>query len=413
MGEMQKITLDLLLEASRPGGASCLTSVTELEPAAGPQASVAPAKYASTKRGETKGEYAYESRFLDGASATAVIIDSKQSQLNRCEDELVKAITDGHPTLSRLPRIEVTYAPDGIEETYSDLMLPHRAFDGHIRSGSVDGKPVTQLDLYRAIRNATPANARALLEASPVSLVFGSWDSSRSARQGRWRSALVGEIIGFCADREPALRGGARVDPVGMQVRLTEAKLKELADAQRGELSRATYEKAAKPAVKKAKDDKTEPLISASMLGLGGIPPTLDALSGVACHKIIRSHVLSLATLRQMRFGGGPEGDSACRALLAALALNALARSDSELYLRANCDLLESGPAVVTIDQRGGGRLSLDPLTIDEADALLAAALAHAEAKAGVTWKGVMLKVAGNAAIAAGAVADEDEPGTV
>jgi CRISPR-associated protein Csb1 len=409
MGEMQKITLDLLMEASRPGGASCLTSVTDLEPAAGPQASVAPAKFASTAKNDKKGQYAYESRFLDGASVTAVIIDSKQSQLNRCEGELAKAIADGHPTLSRLPRIEVTYAREG--EAYSDLTLPHRAFDGHIRSGSADGKPVTQLDLYRAIRNATPANARALLEASPVSLVFGSWDSSRAAHQGRWRSALVGEIIGFCADKEPALRGGARVDPVGMQVRLTEVKLKELADAQRAELSRATYDKAAKPTVKKAKDDKSEPLISASMLGLGGIPPTLDALSGVACHKIVRSHVLSFATLRQMRFGAGPEGDPACRALLAALALNALARSDSELYIRANCDLRESGTSAVDIDQRGGGRLTLDPLTIDEADALLAAALATAKAQAGITWNGVVLKVTGNPAIAAGAVADEDEAG--
>jgi CRISPR-associated protein Csb1 len=405
---MQKITLDLLMQASLPGGASCLTSVTDLEPAAGPQASVAPAKFASTTRGEKKGEYAYESRFLDGASATAVIIDSKQSQLNRCEDELAKAIADGHPVLSRLPRIEVTYSRDGAEETYSDVTLPHRAFDGHIRAGSVDGKSVTQLDLYRAIRNATPTNARALLEASPISLIFGGWDSSRATRQGRWRSALVGEIIRFCADREPALRGGARVDPVGMQVRLTEGKLKEIADAQRAELSRGLYDKATKPATKKAKDDKGDQLISASMLGLGGIPPTLDALSGVACHKIVRSHVLSFATLRQMRFGAGPEGDTACRALLAALALNALARSDSELRVRANCDLRESAPSAVDIDQRGGGRLTLAPLKIDEADALLAEALADAEAKAAITWNGVVLKVAGHPAIAQGAVADED-----
>jgi CRISPR-associated protein Csb1 len=196
-----------------------------------------------------------------------------------------------------------------------------------------------------------------------------------------------------------------------MQVRLTAVRLKELADAQRTELSRATYDKAAKPTAK-TKEDKSEPLISASMLGLGGIPPTLDTLSGVACRKIVRSHVLSFASLRQMRFGAGPEGDAACRALLAALALNALARSDSELYVRANCDLRESGLAAVDIDQRGGGRLTLDPLTIDEADALLAAALADAEAKAGVSWNGVVLQIVGNPAIAAGAVADEDESGT-
>jgi CRISPR-associated protein Csb1 len=386
-----------------PGGASCLTSVTELEPAAGPQASVAPAKFASRAPGDKRGEYAYERRYLDGAPSQAVIIDSKQSQLNRCEAALHQAIADGHPVLSKMPRIEVTYSRGGVTETYSDLTLPHRAFDGHVRAGTVDGRPVTQLDAYRAIRNATPADARAVLEASPVSLVFGSWDSSRSARQGRWRSTLVGEIIGFCADERPALRGGARVDPVGMQINLTESSLKALADAQRAELSGATYKKAA-GAKPKAKDEA----ISASMLGLGGIPPTLDTLSGVACSRIIRSHVLSFASLRQLRFGAGPDGDVACRALLAALALNALARSDAELYLRANCDLRESGPSAVEIDRRGGSRLALQALTIAQADALLGAALAAAQHQAGVSWNGVALQVTGNPDVVAGAVADTD-----
>lgn len=399
---MSKVALDLLVEASLPGGASCLTSVTELAPAAGPQASVAPAKFASRNQRDRRGEYAYERRYLDGVPTQAVIIDSKQSQLNRCEAALAQAIIDGHRTLSRLPRIEVVYTREGSAEVYSDLTLPHRVFDGHIRAGSVDGKPVTQLEAYRNIRNATPANARAVLDASPVSLVFGSWDASRSARQGRWRSALVGEIIGFCADDRAPLRGGARVDPVGMQVLLSEADLKALAVAQRAELSGGNYEKAVK-AVRRG-----ETTASASMLGLGGIPPTLDTLSGVACQRIIRSHVLSFATLRQMRFGAGAEGDAACRALLAALALNALARSDAELYLRANCDLRELGPADVEIDQRGGGRVSLEPLSIQEADALLEAALGLAGERAGVTWDGVVLRAAGNPAILAGAVADDD-----
>jgi CRISPR-associated protein Csb1 len=400
---MQKITLDLLMEASMPGGASCLTSVTQLEPAAGPQASVAPSKFASRTSGDKKGEYAYERRYLDGVPSQAVIIDSKQSQLNRCEAALHQAIVDGHPTLSKMPRVEVTYSRGGIDETYSDLTLPHRVFDGHVRAGTVGGKPVTQLDAYRAIRNATPTDARPVLDASPVSLLFGSWDSSRSTRQGRWRSTLVGEIIGFCADERPALRGGARVDPVGMQINLTETALKALADAQRNELSSGNYKKAttAKP---KAKGEA----ISASMLGLGGIPPTLDTLSGVACSRIIRSHVLSFAALRQLRFGAGVDGDAACRALLAALALAALARSDAELYLRANCDLRENGPASVEIDQRGGGRLALEALTIVEADALLDAALTAASQRAGVAWNGVVLRVTGNPDVVAGAVADED-----
>jgi CRISPR-associated protein Csb1 len=271
----------------------------------------------------------------------------------------------------------------------------------------VDGQPVTQLDAYRAIRNASPANARALLDASPVSLIFGCWDSSRSARQGRWRSALTGEIVGFCADDRPALKGGARVDPVGMQVELGEADLRALADRQRAELSAKNYKKTM-DAAKSAKA-KGEP-VSASMLGLGGIPPSLEALAGVACRPIIRSHVLSFATLRQIRFGAGPDGDAACRALLAALALNALARSDAELYLRASCDLRERGPAAVEVDQRGGGRVSLEPLGIEAADTLLAEALEEAERAAGVSWAGPALLVTGDPAIVAGAVA-EDENG--
>ena len=401
---MPAIDIDTLLEAASPGGATCLVSRTELEPSGGPQMAVAPAKFAL--RGRDGGAYAYETRYLDGVAATAVLIDSKQSVLNRCEAALAAAIEDGHPLLGRLPRIEVNYERDGATETYSDLTLPHRAFDGHIRAGSVDGAPVTQLDAYRAVRNATPANARALLDASPVTMVFGGWDSSRSVRQGRWRSILVGEIIGFCAEGAadtPSLKGGARVDPVGMKIELTEAGMKQLAVDQCAELSAATYDKALKEAAK----GKSGKGVSASMLGLGGIPPTLEALAGVACHRIVRSHVLSFAALRQLRFGTGAEGDAACRALLAALALNALARSDAELVLRANCDLREAGPTAVELDARGGTTTALGGLSLPEADALLAAALAHAERSAGIRWNGPVLRVVGNPAVVSGAADDE------
>jgi CRISPR-associated protein Csb1 len=399
---MPEIDLELLLSAASPGGSTCLTSVTELAPAAGSHASVAPAKFAA--RNSTLGTYAYEKRFLDGEPAQAVIIDSKQSQDNRCEDALRQAIADENPVLARLPRVVVRYERDGAVEEYTDLDLPHRVFDGHVRAGSVDGVPVTQLDRYRAIRDASPANAWALLAASPASLVFGSWDSSRAARQGRWRSLLVGEIVGFCADQTPAYKGGARTDPVGMRIELTGPALKQLAENQRDALSRTTFDKL----VKQADQTKAGKRVSASTVGLGGIPPTLEALAGVACRRIIRSHVLSFAALRQIRFGAGPGGDAACRALLAALALNALARSDAELVLRANCDLVETEPAEVRMDQRGGQAADLTPLSIEAADHLLAAALAHAEEAAGVSWNGVVLRVAGDPAIVAGA--GDEEP---
>jgi CRISPR-associated protein Csb1 len=400
------LTLEVLLEACAPGGPSALTSTTELAPAAGWHAAVAPAKFAAAQ-GDL-GTYAYEKRYEDGVAAQAVIIDSKQSQLNRAEQALVGALADGHPLLARLPRIRQTYTRGGVVEERSDLVLPHRAFDGHIRAGTVDGTPVTQLERYRAMRDADQGNARALFDASPVSVVFGAWDSSRGSRQGRWRSLMVGEIVGFCADATAAgntpRKGGARVDPVGMQIQLTEKDLKDLAARQRDELSPKTYDKIVSEAAKA----KTKGRVSASQVGLGGIPPTLAALGGVACRRIVRSHVLTFAGLRQIRFGSGADGDVACRALLAALALDALARSDDELVLRANCDLVEAGPTSVTIDRRGGTSEALNPLTIAAADELLAAALAHAESAADVVWDGPVMHVEGDPAIVKGAVDDED-----
>jgi len=396
------LTLHTLLTAVSPGGPSCLTSTTELAAAAGPHASVAPAKFASAR--SDKGTFAYERRYLDGRLTDAVVIDSKQSQLNRVEQALRETIEDGHETLTRMPRITVRYQLGQEVIEYADIQLPHRAFDGHIRAGTVQGTPVTDLETYRKIRDAHPGNARPLFDASPASMAFGSWDSSRAARQGRWRSLLVGEIIGFCAEHDvPALKGGARIDPLGMKIELTGPALKALVEQQRSELSKATYDKVVKDAGKAKSGER----VKSSAVGLGGIPPKLETLAGVACYRIVRSHVLTFAGLRQIRFNAGRQGDTACRALLAALALNGLARSDAELVLRANCDLIEAAPTEVTIDQRGGRTAHLAALTIDAADTLLADALTHAEQVAGVVWQGPVLRIEGNPAIAAGAL-DED-----
>jgi CRISPR-associated protein Csb1 len=401
---MPTLDLEMLMEACSPGGPSCLSVRTELVPAGGPEASVAPAKYVRSKA----NTYVFETRFVDGEECNTVLIDSKQSQLNRVEAALVQAIAEGHAILKDLPRIEVVYDRNGVKERYSDLELPHRAFDGHIRAGTVEHKgqtiPVVQHEPYRSIRNATYANARALLEASPATLIFGGWDASRRSHQGRWRSVLVGEVIGVCANTantEPPRRGGARIDPVGMKLDLSAEELEELADTQRDELSPDTYDKLVGTGNKKGKEGKEA---KASVLGLGGIPPTLAQLGGVACKRIIRSQVLSFATLRQMRFGGSPEADVACRALLAAIALYGLARANSELYFRANCDLREAGPAEVLIDKRNGEVESLEPLQVEAMDTLLADAFEKAQQLAQVKFKGVVLSVTGDRKIIAKAM---------
>lgn len=398
---MSTISLPHLLDACRPGGASVLTSVTPLEPAAGPHASVAPAKFLEGKGRTAKPVFAYERRFWDGEAVTAVLIDSKQSQSNRLEAAVSAAIADQDSVLARTPRIELRFE-DG--QVYSDIDLPHRAFDGQIRTGTINGEPATAAQEYRELRNATVADARPLLERSPITLLLGGWDASRKTHAGRYRSLLVGEIIGILSDqgRDPEVnqskRGGARIDPLGARIQLDQAEREAIADVQKSELSDKAYTNSY------GKGGKS------SSLGLGGIPPSLEQLGGVTCRAIIRSHVLSFAALRALRFDSPtPEGDVACRALLAAFALNGLARSDAELLLRANCDLVEAGPAVVTLDKRYGQKENFEPLSIEQAQELLSAAIDNAVQAANLTWDGSILVVEGNPTILAAAADDAQD----
>ena len=286
------LSLQTLINASAPGGANVLTSITELQPAAGTHVSVSPAKFLDGNQ----SVFAFEKRYIDGRPVEVALIDSKQSSINRGEQAVSQAIADGHPVLSRIPRIEVRYENGPM---LSDLDLPHRFSDGHIRAGSIDGQPATAHEAYRAVRNSTTLDARAILNTAPSTLVFGGWDSTRKSNQLRLRSALVGEIIGVLADQDisgteqQSLRGGARVDPVAMSVNLPASSYKKIIDSQGDELSPSNLKKA-EEAVKKAKKGDT---ISAANIGLGAIPPSLNSLGGVSCRRIIRSWVLSLSLI--------------------------------------------------------------------------------------------------------------------
>lgn len=424
------ITLADLIENVELGGGSVITSITELGPAAGPHAPLAPAKFVDG----SKSVFAYETRYIvekpegqdepkkeeeskdaekavKGKPQKVVLIDSKQSELNRAEAAIEQGRQSGDEAVVKIPRGVVTYQTDNGPVEYSDMELSHRIFDGHFRAGHVNGKPITENDQYRALRNSTPADMSALLNTAPAALLFGAWDSTRKSNQVRLRSALVGEIIGVLADQDPgaehrqARRGGARVDAVAASVKLDAKELSSLVDDQEAELS-AKNVAARRKEVKTAKADAR---ISASTLGLGSIPPTLEETGAVACRRIIRSWVLSLATLRQLRFGQDEAKNVAARALLAALGLNAIARAERELYIRANCDLIESSAPVVTLDQRFGKKKTFAPLTVEHTDQLLLEAIENAK-KAGVAdWNGQTFKVDGNPIIIKNATAEDAE----
>ena len=405
------ITLADLLDNLELGGGSVITSITELEPAAGPHASVAPAKFVDG----SKSVFAYENRYIEDDAQKVVLIDSKQSELNRAEAAIEQGRQYGDEAVVKIPRAVVTYKTENGPVEYSDMELSHRIFDGHFRAGRVDGKPITENDQYRALRNCTPADMSALLNTAPAALLFGAWDSTRKSNQVRLRSALVGEIIGVLADQEPdaehrqARRGGARVDAVAASVQLTPKDMESLVNDQEAELSAKNV--AARR--KEAKTAKADTRISASALGLGSIPPVLEETGAVACRRIIRSWVLSLATLRQLRFGQDETKDKnkniAARALLAALGLNAIARAERELYIRANCDLIESSAPVVTLDQRFGEKKEFAPLTVKQADQLLLEAIEYAKEAGVADWNGQTFNVDGNSSIIANATAEDAE----
>jgi CRISPR-associated protein Csb1 len=263
----------------------------------------------------------------------------------------------------------------------------------------IDGTPTTQHPDYIKARNSEPGNAWEALNTSVATVAFGGWDSSRRARQARYPSILTGEIMGVLADQESARpraaqHSGARIDPVAMGLKLSPATINAIVEQQKLEYSDKFISKRNK---------------KPSELGFGAIPPGTEDLAGIATRDIIRSHVLSFALLRRLRFGKGEEGDASLRVLIAALLLNAMARSDSELYLRANCHLVEAAQPEVRLDQRMGNSLALAPITIELADALLDQAYAAAVDKTGIEWNGLVLSVQGNPDIVAAADADEGE----
>ena len=101
--------------------------------------------------------------------------------------------------------------------------------------------------------------------------------------------------------------------------------------------------------------------------------------------------------------------NAAGRALVAALALNLIARAEQELFYRSNCDLVEINAPEVRLDQRYGNSKKLDPLSVEAADKLLAEALQHAEDLGIADWHGQVKNVTGDPAIIEGAADDPDE----
>lgn len=166
------------------------------------------------------GKYQISNRRIPGfdQSVLCAILDSVQSQANRMEDALLSDIRAGK---LQIPHVATGFSGiEGLEKEIGEITCfeaPHRIFDAILRD-SVDagGTHFPLTDLGRRVIQASSKDATAIFEASPASLLFGSWDSTGiSGGLGeKYTRCVVSEVVGI--NIEQAVRSGTRIDPLNV-----------------------------------------------------------------------------------------------------------------------------------------------------------------------------------------------------
>ena len=368
--------LDRLQEILKGGAA--IRRVRRLRPAGGPGDKVFPPTYPGPGNSPV---HVFEQRRIGEDTKTCVLLDSVQSQANRMELALRDLLRSGRVWI---PHILVDFegARDG-EEDLSDLgqltslEAPHRVFDAIFRDSVIGGVEFWQTEAGRALIGAKPEQAEALFELSPTALVFGCWHSTGQGGGlgAKFPRALVSEIVGV--DAVSGKRAALRVDPLGIS---SNAKVRGGPEDWQ-------------PAFEGGKGTKNPSEVGHSNV-IARVTQNGERRSiweqGVTIDHALQTVVLSLPTLRRLRFpinGEADEGrDQAARAVLTALALLAVVAQDHAGYnLRSRCDLVPDGTAPFEILDADG---SVDefPLDLEAACALYRDAVQAAKA-AGLPWR--------------------------
>lgn len=433
---MKKLDLELLNQACSGDGAA-LRIRTKLLPVGGSDDKIFPPTYA----GENHAVYAVENRRVDGREVRTILLDSVQSQANRLEEALLRAVEEKR---LNLPLLEVNF-PKAFEgrNKVTSLEAPHRIADALIRDSLVINEnktPFAKSNIGKRFSASTYANATALFEYCPTALIFGVWDShgSGGGLGNKFARALVSEIVGF--DAVEGVRTGGRLDPYNTASKIEERiyqhkdpKKKETANR-----SEAAVDDKGNPVLMRIegkifkhedpelkwtfdpneaeKDDKGKPLMvgkdvkekgKPAAIGHGNIPPAVasketekgkfEAFSGgVTLSSALQTTVLSFPQLRRLRFpaadgNSSPERNKAGRVVLAALALHAIALQKSDGYLlRSRSQLVpvpKEPPTIKFIDQNGKED-DLDPesFSVEATKNLLDGALAAAS-RAQLSWQ--------------------------
>lgn len=290
--------------------------VAQYEPLGGWDSKIYPAIYPGQGRDEPR--YLTETRYVGGIEQSAVVVDARQSQANRCEEGLQAAIDIGD---LQLPHLRLDITSHGRKHRITSLTAPHRSRDAYFRDATAqDGTPFDKTEVGAALRIVTPEDATSLLLHSPADLVYGAWDSQRSLRLAtRFPRTYTSETVGL--EVKQGRRAAGRADLIVSGAMLAvpgEDKTWTLAD------------KGAKGAKK------------LSELGHGSIPPSVVETGGVSCRAITRTATVGFAGIARLRFASlDPAAARTARTLLAALALagDRLAFSRPGIFLRSGCEL--------------------------------------------------------------------------
>lgn len=400
----KKLGLDTLIEMARYGqGGSFVSFSAELETAV-PGARVFPPTVA--KGGAT--QYIAQTRNIGGEPMLTYVLDSPASHINRHEDALgnvlnkdqsrnSEALQRAYAVLRQINTIEVVFdLPNRPEPVVlRDYDMPGRGSDTLIRSAqdTVTKDLMDKAPDYVAAMKASVDDSLPLATLSPISLLFGTWDSRRPAGV-KVPSLVSGETYGVSADqtRKPdgsfvgavCLRGGTRNDPLASSWKNTVHEyLVEKLDVTAG--------------IKTAKGEKK----SAAAVGLGNVPhggKGFDdgaSLGGVSCSAVYRSTVIDLSALKRVGFRGIDAVDQEKgRAAFLALAVLLETLSSVTLNYRVGTvlDMLEESRSVKSRDANGA-LIEYEIPTIEEAATVLEEAIAAAP---WLGWTGIARKCIGD-----------------
>lgn len=316
-----------------------------LQPVGGQGDKIFPPTYPGEGRNNPPPQHVFERRRVKSVPESVpedvwcVLVDSVQSQANRLEECLMRAIRDGRVNI---PHVVVDFRNRGIAglEELTSLETPHRIYDAILRDSNLGKESFMKSALGQSLAKAKPGDATAILETSPTALLFGAWHSTGEGGGlgAKFARALVSELVaikvavdekidprtGEVRHENAGRRTGSRIDPLGVLRKVEVFK---------GDAGWST---------KKDDAGKNAKPVRPSEINHGNIAPSITPL-GITCDYIEHSLVISFAALRRLRFGSA-EKDAAGRTLLAALGLLAIAEQDAQGYaLRSRCDLVCDG----------------------------------------------------------------------